>query len=297
MSRHPSPLRYPGGKGRLAEWLGARMAEQAGPMDIEIWIEPFAGGAGAAISLLQQGIAAEAWIAEADPGLAAFWRVLTDDDEGRWLIDQVEHLAPTLELFDAAIAQITDPDGIPERDLALSAFVANRCSRSGIIAPGAGPIGGRAQNGRYRIDDRFHGPRLAARLRAVHRLRGRLRLIGTDGIALIEQLPASGVADEVFVFADPPYIGDGPRLYRNPFGLAEHERLAGSLLALDGPWIATYDDHDRIPGLYPGADIRTFPIPHTAGRRHDDRELAIARPGVLPDRIDGPVGGEMEHRA
>lgn len=43
--RYLSPLRYPGGKASIAPMLGDMFTGQMSEMPIEIWIEPFAGGA------------------------------------------------------------------------------------------------------------------------------------------------------------------------------------------------------------------------------------------------------------
>src|SRR5690625_5109627 len=50
--RYLSPLRYPGGKARMASALGDLFDRQVSMLDIEVWIEPFAGGAGAGLTLL-----------------------------------------------------------------------------------------------------------------------------------------------------------------------------------------------------------------------------------------------------
>ena len=51
--RFLSPLRYPGGKGRLAPYIAHLIAVQ--PSRPTSYAEPFAGGAGAALRLLIDG--------------------------------------------------------------------------------------------------------------------------------------------------------------------------------------------------------------------------------------------------
>lgn len=53
-NRWTSPLRYPGGKVRMAPFLAGAFAAQWSVMDIEIFLEPFAGGLGAGLKLLEQ---------------------------------------------------------------------------------------------------------------------------------------------------------------------------------------------------------------------------------------------------
>lgn len=291
-SRYPSPLRYPGGKARLAPWLAERFFELGGPMAVDLWLEPFGGGAGAAIAAVRDHGVPEAWIVERNPALAAFWRVLLTD--GSWLADEVEHTVPTLSLFDAARDTCAHSADVPVRDLALAAFILNRCSRSGIVSASVGPIGGREQR-RYTVAERFNGPVLADRLREVGALAGRLWAFGGDGIAFVEQLPDSGIADEVFVLADPPYLGPGDRLYAEGLALDGHGRLAAALRALPGDWVCTYDADARLPAFYPDCDVFEFTIQHTAGSNsRRGREFLVAPPGLIHDRVGAPVpGGQL----
>lgn len=57
--RYLSPLRYPGGKARMAAALARVFAGQHSTMDVEVWMEPFAGGGGAGLHLLDNGDVAE----------------------------------------------------------------------------------------------------------------------------------------------------------------------------------------------------------------------------------------------
>lgn len=73
-SRYLSPLRYPGGKGRLASFVAELIAAQR-PRPRR-YLEPFAGGAGVALSLLYHEHVDEIVLNDVDAGVAAFWRSL-----------------------------------------------------------------------------------------------------------------------------------------------------------------------------------------------------------------------------
>jgi DNA adenine methylase len=83
-----SPLRYPGGKSALAG-LFADLIEQLG-MRSCTYVEPYAGGAGAGVALLRQGLVCRLVINDIDPAVHAFWTEITQhsDDFLEWL-DQV----------------------------------------------------------------------------------------------------------------------------------------------------------------------------------------------------------------
>lgn len=262
-SRHPSPLRYPGGRARMARilariWDGVPL--RPGAPDLEVWIEPFAGGAGAALALLEAGVVDEARLIEANSAIAALWRIILDEPDR--LAARVERHTPTTTSFYASREQISallaagGPSRDPWRD-AWAALVMNRCSYSGLVAGNVGPLGGRRQNGRHRVGDRWNGPALADRIRRVGALAPRIALHDGDALEYLEDLPASGIGAEAMVFADPPYVDAGPSLYPRSLTTRDHARLAAALRSLDGPWLATYDDHPAVHDLYRGCRIET----------------------------------------
>ncbi|QOT19275.1 DNA adenine methylase [Paenarthrobacter sp. YJN-5] len=280
-SRYASPLRYPGGKARMAPWLTDTFEGLLGPMDVEIWLEPFGGGAGAALTALCTGKVPEAWIVEANPALAAFWTTVMND--GPALAARVERTIPTLALFQESrenVGAALAGEHLNVFDLGLSAFILNRCSRSGMILPSVGPIGGKMQAGQHTIAARFNAGALADRIRAVHALGDRFKVFAGDGISFLEDLPDSGVQDEVFCFVDPPYIGVGNDLYAVGMDDDLHQRLARALNRLTTPWLLTYDAHPRVPLLYPGSHVVEFDIPHTAGSSRVGTEYLVLGPGM-----------------
>lgn len=264
----------------MTAWLAEAFwnASPSSLLDIEVWVEPFAGGAGAALTALSEHGVPEAWLVEANPAVAAFWLAATRD--GGRLAARVEATTPTLAAFYAARERVATADGLPSdeaevEELAFATFLVNRCSRSGLVVGNVGPIGGKAQSGRHTIASRFNGDALAARLRGITALGHRLRIHHGDGISHIEALAGSGVEDEVFLFVDPPYFDDGPRLYSSAMRASQHQRLADALHACPAPWALTYDAHPRVLDLYHGDRIQEFSIRHTANRAHADCEFVV----------------------
>lgn len=275
----------------MAPWLSDVFDSLLGPVDVEVWLEPFGGGAGAALTALMSGRVPEAWIVEANPALAAFWRTAMDD--GPALARRIEGTTPTLESFNAARELVADAlagdASIDTFELGMAAFMVNRCSRSGMIIPNVGPIGGKSQSGDHTIAARFNAPALAERIRAVHALGARFRVFGGDGISFLEQLPESGVGDEVFAFVDPPYTGVGNDLYAIGMDDDLHQRLAAALNKLESPWLLTYDAHDQVPLLYPERPVLAFDIPHSAGSSRIGQEYLVLGPGMRQPTVN-PLG-------
>lgn len=213
-TRYASPLRYPGGKARMATWLTDRMWETQQLLETEVWIEPFGGGLGAGLTAILDHDVPEVWAAEANPALHAFWTcALVGED----LADRVAATTPTLDLFwhcRDLVGVALAGDQVPVDELAYAVFIVNRCSRSGMLLTNVGPIGGKAQAGESHVGSRFTADRLADRLRTIAGIgrQGRVQLLGRDGIDLIEHLPGSGIEHESYLFIDPPYVGVGNRL-------------------------------------------------------------------------------------
>lgn len=278
--RYVSPLRYPGGKARMAPFLADMFASQYGPMDVEVWIEPFAGGLGAGLTMLDAGHVEEVWFCEKNPALAALWRALIASPHE--VAHLVEGLSPSLALYDAALETVNaahDDEGVPDLTVAVAALVVNRCSRSGIIAPTVGPVGGKHQTGRWTVASRFDPVRIADRIRDLAPLTARLRYLGSDAIRYIQSLDQSGIEDEVMLFVDPPYVQEGNRLYAAGMALADHRALAAALNTTPARWALTYDAVPLVrDDLYPGRRIIEFDIAHTANRSRVDREYLVLSP-------------------
>lgn len=294
-ARYLSPLRYPGGKARMSTYLGDLFTHQSGLMDIEVWVEPFAGGLGAGLHLLHKEVVSEVWFCEKNPALAAMWNELIRDPLD--FADRVSRLAPSLNLYYDCVARVAasyEGDTTDQHGLGVAAFVVNRCSRSGIVAPRVGPVGGKHQSGKWTIADRFHPDRLAERIRYIAPLTRRMRYQGDDALRSLADLDGSvGIEDEMVIFADPPYIREGNGLYANGFTAAHHQQLADALGATPARWVLTYDDEPDVhQRFYPHQRVLEFDIPHTANKQRIDREYLVFSDNVAvnPDMGVFPRG-------
>src|ERR1044072_895270 len=72
-----SPLRYPGGKAALTEFLSAVI--RLNGLEGGVYIEPFAGGAGAALSLLSREYVRRIILNDIDPCLIQLWRSILNE--------------------------------------------------------------------------------------------------------------------------------------------------------------------------------------------------------------------------
>lgn len=267
-----SPLRYPGGKAALAGFL-ADVFTHLGLREV-CYVEPYAGGAGAGIALLREGVIDHLVINDFDPAVHAFWQAVTSHNAE--FVDLVETTPLTIPQWRHQQAIYRAGDASNPLELGFAFFYLNRTNRSGIL--NAGVIGGLAQQGRYRIDARFNRATLAERLKAIGELAHRISVSDLDGRTVI-----TAYADDphVFFYIDPPYVEAGAQLYLNAFDGRDHIALAEIITNIDAAhWLLTYDNAPLIERLYRAHP--QFLLELTYSARHPGRaqELLIASPHI-----------------
>lgn len=262
-----SPLRYPGGKARLCHLL-AEVIDRS-MSRCSLYIEPFAGGAGAALGLLDAGIVDEVLINDVDPRVAAFWRSAFDFPEE--LIDLIWMTPVSLESWHRQ-RDVANDESAEDLARGYATFFLNRTNRSGIL--GARPIGGLEQDGEWKLDCRFNRQALVDRIRYLKRFRCRVQIAEEDALVLLAN--SNDQARQTFVYADPPYISKSSDLYLGKLSWEDHLELASILNARDMPWVLTYDVDERVTSeLYPERRCARIQIRHSALRTHVGEEIIV----------------------
>ena len=279
--KHLSPLRYPGGKAQLSGLLAETIAVNG--LRGCRYYEPFAGGGGAALSLLDSGVVSELYLNDADKRIYAFWQAALHQPEefaGRILGAKL-----TIEEWRRQRELLENHEAHSPLEVGFAAFYMNRCNRSGIIT-GAGPIGGYNQQGAWGMGARFYRETLAGRVRKLAELRGKIHLSGVDALDFLRRTRDNEGGGAQFVYLDPPYVSNGRRLYLNYYAEQDHRNLAEWLKEQKRlPWLLSYDDSELIRELYGGHQVGTCPIQYILRRRRMARELLIAPPQLqLPER-------------
>ena len=283
MRRWVSPLRYPGGKSCLYSLVARLLRENK--LERGHYAEPYAGGCGLALALLYGGHVSDIHINDVDASIWAFWQsVLEHTDE---LVYCIRKTPTTVDEWHAQRATLLQMDAEDPVALGFAAFFLNRTNRSGIIKA-AGVIGGLDQSGPYKMDCRFNREGLERRVRRIAKYRNRIHLTRRDALAFIRdtsaELPAS-----TFYCVDPPYFTKGQRLYTSFYDPQDHEILSKSILALECPWILTYDNVPAISGLYARCRQYEFDVNYSVETKRRATELLIASdrlcvPSELQDR-------------
>lgn len=283
-SRRPriSPLRYPGGKSALY----SRLRKIIRDMDMAgcTYVEPYAGGVGAGLSLLVTGQVERVVINDLDPAIYAFWA--TVQGEPGFLIDRIRGVPLDVNEWRRQREVYISADTSDLARLGFATFYLNRTNRSGVL--NGGPIGGLDQTGNYKIDARFNRDGLAERLRILSLYSDNMVATSKDGIEIITEYAAR---DDAFIYADPPYFEKAGSLYLNAFTAENHEDLARVLNKVaDSRWILTYDNAPQVPELYAERRRRQFELHYSAHRVVKAIEVAVLS-DVIPEIGEGwPIG-------
>lgn len=252
-----TPLRYPGGKGKLAPFI-KEVFKYNGLLD-RTYVEPYAGGAAVAMSLLLEGYAWQIVINDIDPLVYSFWwSALNDTDE---LLRRIIDTDVSIDVWMLQKEVITNAKNHAITDVGFATFFLNRTNRSGILH--AGVIGGKRQDGNYKIDARFNKDDLVKRIELIGSHSGRVQLHNLDALDFIKKIIPQ-IRGEFLVYFDPPYFNKGSLLYQNYYSYEDHGKIASEIRSLDAPWIVTYDNVPEIVGLYSGEKFAEFDISYSA---------------------------------
>lgn len=282
-----SPLRYPGGKGLLYSRLRTIIRENN--LTSSVYVEPYAGGAGAALALLVSGQVERIAINDLDPAVFAFWNaVVTQPDEFTALVNSVELSVDEWERQREVYLTSARDNHLP---LGFATFYLNRTNRSGVL--NGGPIGGKDQTGNYKIDARFNREGLAERIRLIALHADRIAVTNEDGLRVIERYSDR---DDAFIYADPPYFEKAGSLYLNAFQDSDHRALANCLKGVQrAKWILTYDNVPQVAELYSDLRRRLFALNYSAHRVMKASEIMVFSAELsIPEEIESAHVGLVQ---
>jgi DNA adenine methylase len=281
---HFTPLRYPGGKAKLAPFVKS-ILEKNRLLDGE-YVEPYAGGAGIALELLFHEYVSCIHINDVSKPVHAFWKsVLSHTDE---LCRLVVDTPLTVDAWDKQKRILDKPSQQETIKLGFATFFLNRTNRSGIL--NGGIIGGRDQTGPWKIDARYNAKELVHRIEAISKLRDRIKLTRQDALKFLES-GTSKWPKETLIYLDPPYYVKGRDLYYDFYEHDDHEKVAEFINeTIDRQrWIVSYDNVPAIRKLYKGARHVVYDIGYSARSASRGSEVMFFSDDLRVPPLTGPI--------
>ena len=267
MSRYKTPLRYPGGKQKLAPFILELMKKNS--LHGGHYVEPYAGGAGIAIELLLSGKAERIHLNDSCTGVYAFWQsVLSKPEE---LCRRISRASMTIDEWRRQKDIFSRQSEFEQIDVGFSVFYLNRCNRSGILSGGV--IGGLKQEGEWKMDVRFPRNELISRIEAIASRKSAITLKNWDAekfiFKYVPKLPAS-----TLVYCDPPYFRKADRLYLNHYEPEDHARIAQVIQReIKRHWVVSYDGAPEIMKHYSRRRSFLYSLQYNAAKAYKGTEV------------------------
>jgi DNA adenine methylase len=267
-----TPMRYPGGKGRLAQYVIdiIKLNKLTGGH----YVEPYAGGAGVALSLLYLEYVDHIHLNDLNKSVYAFWKSVCEEPEALCKLVRDKPLTVGQWKKQKRIQTAKDVSAL---ELGFSTLYLNRTNRSGII--NGGIIGGKNQTGEWKMDARFNRVDLIQRIEKIGSYSPRITLYNMDAAQFItETLPS--IPKRSLVYLDPPYYRKGRKLYENHYQPKDHAVIAALVAKIKQKWIVSYDNVSAIRKLYAGFEQETFGLRYTAQSSYNGQEVMISCHGL-----------------
>jgi len=282
MGHTPSPLRYPGGKIRLANFMKQIMVEN--DLLNGEYVEPYAGGAGIAWSLLFDSYVSVVHINDINKSLSAFWNSVFNETES--LCQLIQDTPVTIQSWHKQKSIQKDPSKASTLELGFSTFFLNRTNRSGIILGGI--IGGKDQDGVYKLDARYNKEKLIRRIEKIASYKNKVRLYNSDALDFISSILPT-IPERSLIYLDPPYYKKGANLYEDHYKHNDHVAIARSIQNITQNWIISYDNTPEIQSIYDGYEKVIYELSYSTAKRYSGAEVIFFSPKLSISKNQSPL--------
>lgn len=273
-----SPLRYPGGKHKLFHFIQQLVEEN----NCSVYIEPFCGGAAVALELLRTGSVKKIILNDYDQSIYTLWKVILENPEE--LISIIEETPVTIEEWFHQKSIREDGKKHSDIEIAFSTLFLNRTNRSGIIDK-AGPIGGKKQTGKYKLDCRFNKDKLIRKIKLIHSMAANIELYNLESRDFLANVILK--TDNALTFFDPPYYKKGRELYSDYLENSDHIELANLITESlqDKKWLVTYDNAPEIKRMYSSVTNREYSLRYTLQTKVFATEFIAFSPALQMPKV------------
>lgn len=267
MPRYGTPLRYPGGKQKLAPFIREVLSENE--LSDAHYVEPYAGGAGVAIELLLDRSVSKIHLNDSCSRVYAIWWSILHEPEA--FCRKIRNASLTVDEWRRQQSIFRAGHSGDQLEVGFSAFYLNRVNRSGILSGGL--IGGLKQDGNWKMDARFPRNELIRRVELIAERKKKIAIRNWDAEKFIaDYLPRLG--PNSLIYFDPPYYRKAERLYQNHYSPDDHARLARVIQTkVTLPWLVSYDGASEIQALYKKRRSFFYSLQYNAAKCYEGSEF------------------------
>jgi DNA adenine methylase len=246
-------IRYPGGKNRLRKVICAELSKY----QTDSFCDPFFGGGAISIDfLIKNPHIKNIWINDKDIGVADLWTsVIRNPKELQKLI---QNFVPTVDVFFDYKKELLSNESVTNRG--FKKLVIHQISYSGLGTKSGGPLGGKSQNSKYKIDCRWSPNYMCKKIDHLHDLFSNFNI--KEDCCTSYDFSEVIVNNSAMLYLDPPYYIKGNELYQFSFDEQQHKHLS-ELLKNTPYWVLSYDNCAEIRDLYKWALIKEINANYT----------------------------------
>jgi DNA adenine methylase len=265
-----TPLRYPGGKAKFAPFL-MKLLEYNNFVSGH-YLEPYAGGAGVALDLLFNNYVEHIYINDIDPAIYHFWIAITKKTKD--FLELLESTPITMKQWYKWRSILKGDIKATLLEKGFATLFMNRTNMSGILS--AGVIGGKEQDGKYKLDARFNKDALIKRIEKISEYKKQISIYNEDALLLLKSCKDK-LPKNTFVYLDPPYYVKGQKLYRNFYEHKDHLAISKILRSkvFKLPWIVSYDNVPQICDMYNKEKKISYQLQYSAKQKRLGEEVAF----------------------
>ncbi|MCK7244972.1 DNA adenine methylase [Enterobacter asburiae] len=276
--RFTTPLRYPGGKGKLTNYI-LKLIDINGLSGCD-YVEPYAGGAGVAINLLLADRATNVHLNDLNTAIYCFWHSILEETER--FCSLIESTPVTMVEWYKNKDIIANQANYSALEIGFATFFLNRTNRSGILLGGV--IGGKEQSGKWKLDARFNKSDLINRIKIIASKKANIHIYNQDAKLFLDNV-VSKFKKDTLIYLDPPYYVKGKGLYQNHYGHEDHLSIAKTIKQNNmHPWIVSYDNTEEINDMYSGLRKVEYGINYSAQSRYQGPEVIFFCDSItIPD--------------
>ncbi|MAQ70735.1 MAG: DNA methyltransferase, partial [Alphaproteobacteria bacterium] len=147
-------------------------------------------------------------------------------------------------------------------------------------------IGGKKQDGKYKLGDRFNKVRIAELIKTIASYRDHISVYSEDALSLLDRCK-SFLPKKSIVYLDPPYYVKGQGLYRNYYNHNDHLEISKKLQSelFERKWVVSYDNCPEIKEMYKTCYKYDYELNYSAQRRYVGKEVMF-----FSDNLKMPQG-------